>query len=442
MCTSPLHLIRPNLGFNFDVPCNDCLECRTASQDSWVFRLGVDLKALYERKGFGVFLTFTYTDHSLPHSDFGLKGQKVVPCFSADDVSRFLNKVKVYMYRTYGKGSYKYFMCSEYGKFTKRPHYHALFMLEHNVDYYQFVETCRKYWLHGFMFPRHNGYQYVDNFGNATTPLLHNAQNACKYVCKYITKDLDYYEIPTIKKYLEVRYALPKEVRASFNKRLPKHFQSKGIGSSFFSSCDNPNNLLACVSNGVINPTNCRVMQLPRYYVEHFAFAHRPAIVDGNKVIVRTLKDEYADAVRTVHLQSFRSKALALNNFFVNVSLPILQKYDYTLSDLKFVQSLANTTPEELVARYFINNLSPSARWYFKHLGYSYDLESVSDFRLQMYKLDFGNLPCDFEIDEAVSKLFDIYHNVVLPQRSEVLNKRYNEYLIAHKLRLISKGCI
>lgn len=442
MCTSPLHLIRPNLGFNFDVPCNDCLECRTASQDSWVFRLGSDLKALYERKGFGVFLTFTYNDYSLPHSDFGLKGLKEVPCFSADDVSRFLNKVKTYMHRTYGKGSYKYFWCSEYGKFTKRPHYHALFMLESMVDYYAFVETCRKYWLHGFMFPKHNGYQYVDNFGNATTPLLHNAENACKYVCKYITKDIDFYELPTIKKYLEVRNALPKEVRARFNKRLPKHFQSKGIGSSFFSACDNPNNLLTCVSIGVINPTNCRVMQLPRYYVEHFAFEHKPVLVNGNKVIVRSLKDEFTEAVRAVHLLSFRSKALALNNFFVNVSLPILQKYGYTFSDYKLVQSLSATTADELVSRFFVSNLSPSARWYFKQQGFTYDLESVSDFRIQMYKMDFGNLPNDYAVDEAVLKLFDIYHNVALPQRSEVLNKRYNEYLIAHKLRLISKGCI
>ena len=55
MCTSPLHLVRPQFGFNLDVPCNDCLECRNASQDSWVFRLGSDLKELYANKGFAVF---------------------------------------------------------------------------------------------------------------------------------------------------------------------------------------------------------------------------------------------------------------------------------------------------------------------------------------------------------------------------------------------------
>lgn len=442
MCTSPLHLIRPNLGFNIDVPCNNCLECRDASKDSWVFRLSQDLKALYERKGFGVFLTFTYNDECLPHSNFGLKNYDVVPCFSADDVSKFLNKIKSYMHRAYGKGSYKYFWCSEYGKDTKRPHYHALFMLEQGVDYFKFCETCRKYWNYGFMFPKHNGYQYVDNFGDATTPLLHNANKACKYVCKYITKDIDFYALPTIQKYVEVRGALPKDVRSRFNKRLPKHYQSKGIGSSFFSACSNPADLLSCVSHGVINPTNLKVVQLPRYYVEHFAFDHKLTIVDGNKVVVRTLKDEYAEAVRTIHLHSFRAKAMALNNFFINVSLPILKKYEYSLSDYKLVQSFAYTSPEELVARFFVNNLSPAARWYFKTQGFTYDLESVSDFRMIMYKLDFGNLPNDYDVDEAVSKLFEIYYNVVLPERATWNTMRYNEYLIAQRLRLISKGCI
>ena len=71
MCTNPLHLQRPNLGFSFDVPCNFCLECQSASQDSWLFGLSCDLDALYKRKGFGVFLTFTYSDACLPRSDFG-----------------------------------------------------------------------------------------------------------------------------------------------------------------------------------------------------------------------------------------------------------------------------------------------------------------------------------------------------------------------------------
>ena len=88
MCTSPLHLVRPQFGFNLDVPCNDCLECRYASQDSWIFRLGHDLKDLYAHHGFAVFLTFTYNESSLPHTSFGFN-ESVVPCFSADHVSSY-----------------------------------------------------------------------------------------------------------------------------------------------------------------------------------------------------------------------------------------------------------------------------------------------------------------------------------------------------------------
>ena len=96
MCTSPLHIHQLSLGMSFDVPCNDCLECRSASQNSWLFRINKDLEDLYVRGGKGVFLTFTYNDCCLPHSDFGFYDSNPIPCFSSDDVSRFLNKVKVF----------------------------------------------------------------------------------------------------------------------------------------------------------------------------------------------------------------------------------------------------------------------------------------------------------------------------------------------------------
>ena len=109
MCTSTLH-IRPKslLGMSYDVPCGNCLECRSLSQNSWVTRLGFDLKDLYDNGGVAVFLTFTYNDRYLPLSSF--LSHDLIPCFRREDVLGFLNQLKVNVNRRYGKGMYKYFL--------------------------------------------------------------------------------------------------------------------------------------------------------------------------------------------------------------------------------------------------------------------------------------------------------------------------------------------
>ena len=357
------------------MPCNDCLDCRAASQDSWVFRLGSDLDALYKCKGFAVFLTFTYNDQCLPHSDFGLRAS-VVPCFSADDVSRFLNKIKVYMFRVYGRASYRYFLCSEYGKFTKRPHYHVLFMLRNDVDFVQFCEKCRQYWQYGFMFPKYQNGRYVDNFGKPTTPLLHCPQHACQYVCKYITKDMDYYELPIIKKYIQNRKALPKDIRSHYNKFLPRHYQSKGIGQSFFDSCSTPQSLLDCIEHGVQNPTNKRIVQLPRYYVEKFAFSHKVVDVQGNKHVIREINDDYRFCVSRLHYNVYKAKLNRMQDFLATVNLPTLQRFGFNFSDLKFIKSCSYSLENVLVSR-FVNELSPKMRWFWYYLKMPFTLPSM-----------------------------------------------------------------
>ena len=440
MCTNPLHLQRPNLGFSFDVPCNSCLECQSASQDSWLFRLSCDLDALYKRKGFGVFLTFTYNDVCLPHSDFGLRGA-TQSCFNSDDTSRFLNKIKVYMNRTYGNGAYRYFVCSEYGKFTKRPHLHALFMLEKNVDYYNFCEKCRQYWNYGFMFPRQYNGVYYDNNMCRTTPLLHTPQKCCKYVIKYITKDMFFYDLPLIQKYLEVRKDLPSNIRSHYNKFLPHHFQSKGIGSSFFSSCDTPDKLLKCVTDGVVNPSTLKVVQLPRYFVEHFAFNHSVKERCGQKIVVRTLKDDYRCVVRQVLFNSFHSRIQRLDNFFQNINPFILKRYDYKVSDFDLVLRARALSSEQVVLRSFYNNLSPKTRWYFDKF-YKLNLSSVVDFKLDLLSLDFSDFPESFNHYDLVDDFMSLFYRVDNTTRSELLSRRYNEYLIQKKLKLLQKNCL
>ena len=127
--------------------------------------------------------------------------------------------------------------------------------------------------------------------------------------------------------------------------------------------------MLHSVEYGVQNPTNLRLMQLPRYYVEKFAFSHQRTVVNGNPIVVRELRDEYRNVVRKVHELSYRSKIQALNDFILNINLNQLQKYDYSFSDLKLIRSYSRNT-EFLFCQHFVNNLSPKARSYFYFKGY------------------------------------------------------------------------
>jgi len=440
MCTSTLH-INPKsyLGMSLDVPCGQCLECRSLSQNSWVTRLGFDLKDLYSRGGVAVFLTFTYNNECLPWSDFGFKGFARVPVFQRKDELSFLNKLKVYTYRKYGKGSYKYFFCAEYGKFTKRPHYHGLFMLEPNVDPTWFAEKCRQLWDYGFMFPRRKGDRYVDNQGATSSVTLRNLQGACKYVSKYITKDIDYYDLPLVKKYIEMRHLLKDEERKYYNDLLPKHLQSKGIGSSLLKGSVTPALLDSWVKNGIYNPTTCKVDQLPRYYVEKMCFDHKRIIVDGMPKVLRTLNHYFYDVVKSVHEQSFQARINQVNNFFLNLNYNYIKDYGYSISDFVRLNRIhRNYSTEYIVCRSFYDRLTTTCKVLFDKLYGCLSLSNVVSFRMDLYDLEVDTLFAkDIPVDSDVSFLMSVFSDVTKGNRAIDNKKRYDDYIRQKKLKFL-----
>lgn len=441
MCTSTIH-IKPKklLGMSYDVPCGDCLECRSLSQNSWVTRLGFDLEDLYLNGGKAIFLTFTYNNECLPFTNFGFINDEIVPCFNHDDILGFLNKLKVSVNRKYGKGQYKYFWCSEYGKFTKRPHYHALFMLQKDVDSVWFAEKCRQLWDFGFMFPRRKGDRYVDNNGCKSDIELRNRQAACKYVSKYITKDLDYCNISLIKKYLELRNKLSDEKRCYYNKFLPKHFQSKGIGDSLLKNGCDPDSLLSYVRNGVYNPTTCKMDQLPRFYVEKLCFDHKRVLSDdGTPFVVRSLRVEYENVIREVTLQSFNSKVQQLDNFYHNVNLNVFKAHGYSLSDFVKFQRLRNSySSEYFICRYWYDNLTSSCKTIYNSLYDSLIIDNLADFRLLLYRLEVDTIRTkDFESDSDVAWFMSVFNDIVRSDRALSNQRRYEDYMRQKKLKFL-----
>lgn len=281
MCTNPLTIknkspykvydISP---FKYQVPCGKCLECRSMVQNDWCTRLSYEINMFYRNGGIGVFLTFTYNDDDLPV--FAPLNQ---PCFRHDDVLKFLDRINLYMQRNFGSYMYKYFICSEYGKNTQRPHYHGLFLLKNGVDCYAFIEKCRALWSdHGFMFPKFDGHMYVDNDGNGVSPCLKNGSASAKYVSKYITKDMSFYNIPSISAYLDKgnkSFDIPYVKRKELIKRcLPKHWQSKGIGISQMEQINffDKDSVVNALNNGVYEPLSGEIVPLSSYVVNKLMF--------------------------------------------------------------------------------------------------------------------------------------------------------------------------
>ncbi len=304
MCTNPL-IVKNKSPYKvydispkkYQVPCGKCLECRSLVQSDWCIRLSYEINMFYRNGGVGVFLTFTYNDDNLPV--FAPLNQ---PCFRHDDVLKFLDRINLYMQRTYGSYMYKYFMCSEYGKNTQRPHYHGLFLLQHNVDWPSFVEKCRELWSeHGFMFPKFDGHQYVDNDGLGVSPTLQNGAGSANYVSKYITKDMSFYNIPSIADYLDKHnssYDLPYQKRKELIKRcLPKHWQSKGIGLSQIEqfNLNDPDSVRFALKNGVFEPLSGEVVPLSSYLVNKLMFksvkSDRISLSSGKPLYDRYLTD-------------------------------------------------------------------------------------------------------------------------------------------------------
>lgn len=239
MCLYPVTILNRALYSNkavtpttVQVPCNTCAACRDARKTSWEDRLCLEVAEWYRNGGIGLMLTFTYNNACLPrYARHGVD----VPCFSPSDILAMLSRIKTKSKRAFGDDFYRYFVCSEFGKDTHRPHYHTIFLIRDPTKYVQFVEMCRQSWFWlferdrkghkkpscslGYMFPKRVHGRYVDDRGRNKDPRFRSQKAGAKYVCKYICKDLAYMQNPAVaelyKTDLEFRYYCPRSWKSN-----------------------------------------------------------------------------------------------------------------------------------------------------------------------------------------------------------------------------------
>lgn len=335
MCYRPLHINNNTSYFvdglsvsGYDVPCGKCLDCLNAKKQDWQTRIAFELSNLYKRGGRAVFLTFTYNDSCLPvyrDKKYVVDGKSFeVPCFNHRDVLAFLNRVKVAAFKKYGPYSYKYFMCSEYGKNTKRPHYHAIFFLQPAVNWADFVKMVRSKWSYGYMFPKFDKKRgvFVDSKGmslGSDKPCISLLGGCSKYVSKYITKDMSYYGREDVKLYLS-----DKSNKMRMSKYLPKHWQSNNLGISVIDSVNifDEEDVKQALSNGVVNPLTFKVVPFPKYAIDKLMYKNviSPRVSEKtNKPLYdRVLTDFGRIYMHSVFISRLKKYCIKMSQVFQN----------------------------------------------------------------------------------------------------------------------------
>lgn len=206
MCLHPIRIYvnnkyDPQGTRNVQVPCGKCEECRKKYQNSWYVRFYEECN---NYPSF-IFFTLTYRDDTVPVNVDTQTGE----CYNTvykRDVQLWMKQFRKALSEKYGKFvKLKYFITSEYGPRTFRPHYHGIIW---GVDYNDFVLIGENKWQ--------------ERFGFTTSKLLSSpfsnkhADRALRYVAKYCSKGS--FDNPLVDE---------RKVNKTF------HLMSKGIGKSY-----------------------------------------------------------------------------------------------------------------------------------------------------------------------------------------------------------------
>ena len=116
------------------MPCGKCVSCLANQRQEWVFRL----KEEFDHCNFGLFVTLTYNEESIP-ADFSVNKR---------DCQLFFKRLRKRLNKS---GTFRYYFISEYGDHTHRPHYHGLFFFGENFERKFVYDSIEQAWNNGFV---------------------------------------------------------------------------------------------------------------------------------------------------------------------------------------------------------------------------------------------------------------------------------------------------
>lgn len=262
-----LHCLHPKRVYNqyrneyVWVACRECEACRNARSAKWTYAIERERR----QHQYSLFVTLTYDESHLPVLDFGRwcsdvltsdsvlvpsKGDEInlrysdfevlfekdydkelftnlleyggIPYCSSLDLQLFLKRLNKYIYANITKKyqNFRYFVCSEYGSTTFRPHFHGIFFIDDSEVAQRFEECIFHSWKQGRI-----DCQYVQ-------------KSAGSYVAQYVNKSAS----------LPLFYKKGKIRQKFYFSRFPTIGDSQQSDSDLQKLIDNPNPTEVCPS--------------------------------------------------------------------------------------------------------------------------------------------------------------------------------------------------
>lgn len=168
MCVNPRTiLVKDYTGtHSIQVPCGKCHECLKTKQNDYMVRIYEEMIQVSKC----CFVTLTYAPENVPY--IIRDGEKYLTVWK-DDVKAWIKRLRTNYERATGEKGIRYFLCSEYGPKTHRPHYHAIFF---NMSFRD-LRPALDDWRERF------GY-YMAKDVDYRKPIEKVARYVSKYACK------------------------------------------------------------------------------------------------------------------------------------------------------------------------------------------------------------------------------------------------------------------
>lgn len=322
MCVCPLSIKNNKLDFDplVDrfyncVPCGQCYECQESKRN------GYEVRSLYEyiytknHGGCAFYITLTYNNTFVPK----LPGTDLLVA-SKSDVVKFIKRLRKYLFGY----NFKYYIVSEYGGKTFRPHYHGVIYFDRLINVSVFHSALKSAWKFGFVhFGENNG--------------LIKDSRVFNYVSKYVSKDITFskYVNSIDSSIVKSYYDNDVTFRHKFS-LYPFHLQSQKFGLSIVYDLKTPDYVRGYfVQNDIVGLN--RKLAIPLYILRYKLY---DKFKNTNDTISYRLND-YGIQIFKLKMNHQYKKLCELYDNIVSLALKAVETY-YNYSPT--AQSLFNVT--------------------------------------------------------------------------------------------------
>lgn len=141
-CLSPIHIRDSVSGEVRIVPCSRCDACLVRQRQEWTYRLREELR--HNPNAF--FVTLTYDNENLPIQEFVDDSGAIFydAVHDKTDIQLFNKRLRHKLEKYDAKC--RFYIVSEYGPNTQRPHYHGIYFLDKDITLDDFDSLVRASW--------------------------------------------------------------------------------------------------------------------------------------------------------------------------------------------------------------------------------------------------------------------------------------------------------